>query len=538
MSYTSTNSSPGNSGLLSNLRIGKRIFILVAMGLAGLAVLAGAYVIGDGRIEAATATYDEFTDMTEHAATIDGNALQMRRREKDFLLRRDMKYAEQYHAAADAVIGTMEKIEGQSVATDIAANLRNTKGKIVDHVAAFDNLVALHERLGFDEKAGLQGSLRKAVHEAESKLEELNLDNLTVKMLMMRRHEKDFMLRGDDKYIKNIAERRAEFNGLLDEAMIAQMDKDSIAILLDRYVKDFNAYAAAYQEEQGVRKQLSAIYAEAEPELEKLFEVAEAGHQNSLMTLASVRTFTRNAIIGTGIITTIIFGLFGLLLARSITRPINDITGAMMALAGGDKTVTVPSVGNRDEIGDMARAVLVFKDNMIRNEQMQAEQEAERAAKEQRGERVAALTDGFDAKARDVLQTVASAATELQQTAEGMAATAEQTNQQASAVATASNQATANVQTVATAAEELSASIAEIGRQVNQSARIAQNAVDEATRTNQAVRGLDEAAQRIGEVVTLINDIAGQTNLLALNATIEAARAGEAGKGFAVVAQE
>ncbi|MCK5623997.1 MAG: methyl-accepting chemotaxis protein, partial [Alphaproteobacteria bacterium] len=164
------------------------------------------------------------------------------------------------------------------------------------------------------------------------------------------------------------------------------------------------------------------------------------------------------------------------IVARLVVGPLKAMTVVMTRLAEGDKSVDIPATGKKNEIGDMAKAVLVFKENMIRNDEMLAEQEAERAAKEKRTERVAELTDGFDAKARDVLQTVASAATELQQTAETMAATAEQTNQQATAVATASNQATANVQTVATASEELSASISEIGRQVNQSAKIAASA--------------------------------------------------------------
>ena len=224
--------------------------------------------------------------------------------------------------------------------------------------------------------------------------------------------------------------------------------------------------------------------------------------------------------------------------SRSIVNPIVAMTSAMQKLAGGDNTVAVPATGKSDEIGDMARAVLVFKDNMIQNEELQAAAEAEQKAQLARSENVELMIGGFDRQVSDILGTVSSAATELEQTAQSMSSTAEQASGQASAVAAASNQASANVQTVATAAEELSASIAEIGRQVNQSARIAQNAVDEAESTNETVKGLAEAANRIGEVVNLINDIAGQTNLLALNATIEAARAGEAGKGFAVVAQE
>ncbi len=220
-----------------------------------------------------------------------------------------------------------------------------------------------------------------------------------------------------------------------------------------------------------------------------------------------------------------------------IVKPVARASETLDALSHGHLDVRLPPAPWKEFLA-IRNSIANFRDALIEREAMLREQEAEHVAKDRRAERIGSLTDGFDAKARDVLQTVASAATELQQTAEGMSATAEQTNQQASAVATASNQATANVQTAATASEELSASIAEIGRQVNQSAKIAAGAVEEAARTNEAVLGLDLAAQRIGEVVTLINDIAGQTNLLALNATIEAARAGEAGKGFAVVAQE
>ena len=223
---------------------------------------------------------------------------------------------------------------------------------------------------------------------------------------------------------------------------------------------------------------------------------------------------------------------------RRVIGPLKAMTGAMTRLAGGDTAIAIPAADRTDEVGEMAKSVMVFADNMIRNAKLQEQQEDERRAKDQRSERITGLTDGFDRMVRDVLGMVAAASTELQKTAEGMAATAEQTSHQASAVSSASNQASANVQTVATAAEEMTASIDEISRQVNQSAKIAGNAVEKARATNAAVRGLDEAAQKIGEVVTLINNIAGQTNLLALNATIEAARAGEAGKGFAVVAQE
>ena len=224
--------------------------------------------------------------------------------------------------------------------------------------------------------------------------------------------------------------------------------------------------------------------------------------------------------------------------ARKLVRRIEKMTAAMGLLADGDKAASIPDVGNSDEIGDMASAVQVFKDNMIKAEQLAAEQEQGRKAREERAQKVDQLTKDFDQTISGVLGLLASATTELQSTAESMSATAEETNRQSSAVAAASEEASRNVQTVASAAEELSASISEISRQVNQSSDVAGRAVAQAEHTNKQVEGLAEAAQKIGDVISLIQDIAEQTNLLALNATIEAARAGEAGKGFAVVASE
>ena len=227
-----------------------------------------------------------------------------------------------------------------------------------------------------------------------------------------------------------------------------------------------------------------------------------------------------------------------LYLAGSIARPVKGMTSAMNLLAKGDKRVEIPATERKDEVGEMARAVLVFKENMIRAEELTATQIKEHEERSQRAEAVASLTKTFDNQVGAVLGAVTSASSQLQSTAGSMSATAEETSKQAVAVSSASEQAAANVQTVASAAEELSSSIAEISRQVTQSSEIASRAVSEADRANHMVQGLVSASQKIGEVVSLINDIAAQTNLLALNATIEAARAGEAGKGFAVVAAE
>ncbi len=250
-------------------------------------------------------------------------------------------------------------------------------------------------------------------------------------------------------------------------------------------------------------------------------------------------TEMRNLTLMIGAIGLAVIVAIGLLLARSLANPIVAMTATMNALAAGDKSVDIPARERKDEIGDMAAAVQVFKDSAIEMDRMRAEQEEkERRAEEEKRRAMHALADGFETSVKGIVDTVSSASTELQATAQSMSAVAEQASQQATAVAAASEQAATNVQTVASAAEELSSSIGEIARQVSESARIAGQAVDQAGHTDQVVRGLAESADRIGEVVDLINDIASQTNLLALNATIEAARAGDAGKGFAVVANE
>ncbi len=231
-------------------------------------------------------------------------------------------------------------------------------------------------------------------------------------------------------------------------------------------------------------------------------------------------------------------GLSVLIGRRMIAGPIVAMTDAMRRLAEGDKSIAIPAEDHEDEIGAMAGAVKVFKENAIRAERLAAEQETQRAERERRAAAIESLTHDFDARVSGVLAVVAQACAEMDATAQTLSSSAEQTSQQSGAVASASEQASASVQTVASAAEELSTSIAEIARQVAQANDASRVAADEAARTDGLVKGLAENSARIGAVIGLITDIASQTNLLALNATIEAARAGEAGKGFAVVAGE
>jgi methyl-accepting chemotaxis protein len=223
-----------------------------------------------------------------------------------------------------------------------------------------------------------------------------------------------------------------------------------------------------------------------------------------------------------------------------ILRPLFSLTGAMGDLAKGNFEVVLPGLGRKDEIGDMAHAVEAFKIKLEEKARAEAEirMKQDRLAAERRKSDMMKLADSFESAVGEIVETVSSASTELEASAGTLTSTAERTQELTAMVAAASEEASTNVQSVASATEELSSSVNEIGRQVQESARMASEAVDQARKTNDRVGELSKAAARIGDVVELISTIAGQTNLLALNATIEAARAGEAGRGFAVVASE
>ncbi|WP_338661193.1 methyl-accepting chemotaxis protein [Pararoseomonas sp. SCSIO 73927] len=240
-------------------------------------------------------------------------------------------------------------------------------------------------------------------------------------------------------------------------------------------------------------------------------------------------------VLAAGILVSLVVGLG---LVRGISGPITGMTAAMRRLADHDLGVDIPGAGRRDEIGEMASAVTVFRDNMREADRLAAEAEAARALREARAAGLEALVRGFEGRAGEMVRTLSAASTELEATARGMTGTAEGTSERADRVVAAAGEASGGVQTVAAAAEQLTASIGEISRQVAQATAAAGRAVEDARRTDGTVQALAEGAARIGDVVRLITDIAGQTNLLALNATIEAARAGEAGRGFAVVASE
>ena len=331
-------------------------------------------------------------------------------------------------------------------------------------------------------------------------------------------------LRGNPATPANVAAALGKMN----EAYVDRFGKEL------KLVKD-GAISGKYEHD------VDTYYAESQLGLAAVVTVRDAFYDNAEQILGGSYSAARTSfIIALAGLIAVIAASCGMILMvrRRVCKPIVDLTATMSRLASGNVSDEISGAERGDEIGAMAAAVRVFKDNMIEAERLSAEKAAENDVKMRRAQVLDELTRTFEAKVSELVGGLSAASSVMEGTARSMSSTASATNRQAGIVAAASEQTSTNVQTVASATEELTSSISEIGRQVAQSTEIAARAVENARRTGDTARSLAEGAQKIGDVVTLIQSIAAQTNLLALNATIEAARAGDAGRGFAVVASE
>lgn len=251
------------------------------------------------------------------------------------------------------------------------------------------------------------------------------------------------------------------------------------------------------------------------------------------------KDLTSFIIIASAILIVMMAGFIAFLVRMLVARPLAGLTSVVGQLAEGNTAVTVPSTDRGDELGTMAKAIDFFRQKLIEIEALRQRTElAEKDSAESRRRAMLELADNFEDSVGEIMETVASSATELQAAANSLTTTANHTQELSTMVASSAEEASTNVQSVAAASEEMSSTIVEISRQVQNSSQIADRAVAQAESTDKRVNELAEAARKIGDVVELITNIAEQTNLLALNATIEAARAGDAGRGFAVVASE
>jgi methyl-accepting chemotaxis protein len=507
--------------MLKNLPIRAKFALIVAIATLGL--VAEMMLSWQGE-----ATAERLAVMQGTIERIETSALRLRKDEKDFQLRADTTYSESWKKEALRLSELVSTLEVAGGSEGVAVKTAGLSAALKDYGDAFLALVAQQEKSGLTPETGLQGRLRNAVHTAESALAEIGDDTLTKNLLMLRRHEKDFLLRRDDRYV-------TQFEAAFNVMQAARMDA---AVL-----RNMEAYRADFRDLVETEKTIGLT-----PESGLQGDMRKAVHRTDEM-LKALSDTVHEAIVTTqsrghtialllGVAIALIAIVVALMIAKEIVGPISELTATTNRLAEGRTDVVVRGVERQDEIGPLAKALDRWRISLIEAEARRRRDSEEATARERRTRAIESLTSDFDRTVSGKLDTVSVAATQMNNTSQVMTANAEETSRQATTVASASEEASASVQTVATAAEELSVSIREIGRQVEQSSRTTKSVSEEANHTNESVSGLAACSTKIGEVVSLINHIASQTNLLALNATIEAARAGDAGKGFAVVANE
>ncbi len=540
---------------IQNMKVGMKIGLGSALILVFLVIVAGTSYYGLSIGNKDFTEYRSIARQTTQMGRIQANLLSARLGVKDYIINGSDKAAEVVNERIAALIKYTNKAKELVTNPDQLKAINHAAAQIGVYKSTFDKVIDFRAKRNAEvDKMNAFGpqaerSLTKIMESAfqDNDPQASFLAGKTLRHLLLARlYSNRFLVDNAqssadranqelDALAQNAEQMKTELQNPTRQQLAAE-----VQALTKQYKLAFTTVTATIFERNGVisgtldkigpeiANSMEQIKLQNKAEQDRLGPEATEAMDNSVLMMEVVAALA-----------IIIGGILAVFIGRAISRPVIAMTSSMNRLADGELTVEIPAIGRTDEIGQMADAVQVFKDNAIEVDRLQKERaEQERLAEEKKRQDMEKLADEFEMSVSEVVKTVSAAATEMQSTAKEMSSTADQTKTQAGHVGTASENASGNVQTVAAAAEELSASISEISRQISDSNTIAQQAVGDAETTNDAVQGLATAAQKIGDVVSLIQDIAEQTNLLALNATIEAARAGEAGKGFAVVASE
>jgi methyl-accepting chemotaxis protein len=529
--------------LLPTLSVRARIILIAMVPVFGLLFNGLAYHYGEAEVAAAFASARRAAAVAEASSELKGTTTVMMVSAPEFVARPSQQLADTFKSAqilAASRLGTIQLLGDQDPAA-----VELIDASLADVAKNFDVLVVEQKRLGYTAMEGLRGRMQRASEQVEtmigqdlSKVSDGDAKRLLAALHQMLRYGAEFRL-GDQVYAQHLlVTEHKTFEAVAKSIDASAEFRERLIFEVQAYVDTFSEWVAVAEKikpsltaiEQGTAKMLPAmesILSAARQKADQASAAQKAAQQRTQFTLAAV-----------GVAIVLIGLLFSALIIRSINRPLRRLSSTMQQLADGDTNVLVPETQTQDEIGDMARTVLVFRNSMVEREQLAATQLDTSRAREVRGERINATIARFDGTVTEALNKLRGAAARLESTSMQLDQAADSVSAEASTAEQRVGVASNNVTGAAASIEELVVSINEIASQVSRSNDAASHAVTESRHTTETMEALADTAARIGEVVGLIQSIAAQTNLLALNATIEAARAGEAGRGFAVVAAE
>ncbi|CCG40836.1 methyl-accepting chemotaxis protein [Magnetospirillum molischianum] len=530
----------GDFPLLGSVSIRVRFIGLVVLALVAAVTFGTVLQVAGSRIDTMLLAQDGFRRLNDLASDMRSGAAAAENMQEQFVRDRDLAAAEAFRREVARLrerLDAMAGLAGTGPMAQAVAEARNGLDTVADAFAALEIEAG---RLGLSEKDGLRVRLNESTKAIERELAEWpNAGDLSLLMTRMRLAERDFMLYGLPSALGRHRAAATQFDLAIDSSPLPPTTREEFRRLLVVYAADLTAFAEGSQtlksEIGRVRDGVKAL----QPAIGQVATFAREGMAQAIAAQEDERHAANRMVALFGLLSAALFIVAALVLARSVTQPIRLIQGAMERLAAGDHTVGVPGANRSDEIGDMARAVGVFKENAIAMVRLQTEQDTIRAEAEAANRvHLLGLADTFESAVKQTVDLVSDRSLVIRDTAMRMAARTDAVGSGSLAVAEAAEQARTAVGHVVEAVEEMDVSVGEIAQSAAVATEIVAGAVEELNRSTDRIHSLAELAGRIDRVVGMITEIAGRTNMLALNAAIEAQRAGPAGKGFGVVADE